>query len=112
MSSEFPLAPSNVIAFPARQSWGKVTHLCSGQRFDRMRFYADFPDVWMAFLRAEFPGPVAVAQHFGVTERGAEKWWHGCGGPRGDKAVLALITVPGAAQALLGCELVAKGRAA
>lgn len=112
MSSASPVLPSNVIAFPARQSWGKRTDLCSGKSFDVNRFYADFPDRWMAFCQAEFPGPVAVASHFDITERAAEKWLGGIGGPRGDKAVFALITVPGAARALLGCDLAKIGRAA
>ena len=107
-----PVSPSNVVPFPTRQSWGKVTDLGSGASFDRLRFYTDFPDRWMAFLRASFQGPVAVAAHFGVSERAAEKWWQGVGGPRGDKLALALITVPGAASVLLGPDAVLMRRAA
>jgi hypothetical protein len=92
---------SNVVPFPCRLSQGKRADLCSGQSFDLLRFYADFPDRWMAFLRAQFPHPVAVAFHFGVSERAAEKWWQGVGGPRGDKLAVALVTVPGAADVLL-----------
>lgn len=96
-----PMLPANVVAFPGRLSSGKRADLLSGQAFDLVRFYADFPDRWMMFLRAQFPNPVAVAFHFGVSERAAEKWWHGVGGPRGDKLAVALVTVPGAADALL-----------
>lgn len=92
---------ANVIPFPGRLSSGKRADLGSGQGFDLLRYYADFPDRWMAFLRANFPGPVAVAYHFGVTERAAAKWWDGIGGPRGDKLAVALMTIPGAGEALL-----------
>jgi hypothetical protein len=96
-----PLPSAQVLPFVPRQSFGKRVAVQSGQSFDLVRFYADFPDRWMAFLRAHFPSPVAVAHHFGVTERAAEKWWNGVGGPRGDKLAVALVTVPGAFADLL-----------
>jgi hypothetical protein len=100
MSSNSPFA-SNVVPFPGGQSSRKRTDLCSGGSFDLLRFYADFPDRWMAFLRAHFDSPMSVAFHFGVTERAADKWWNGVGGPRGDKLAMALVTVRGAADQLL-----------
>lgn len=97
MSSQTPEQPTaTVIPFPGKLSSGKRADLSSGQAFDLLRFQADFADAWMRFLRAEFSGPIAVAFHFGVTERAASKWWDGIGGPRGDKVALALMTVPGA----------------
>jgi hypothetical protein len=101
MSKSPPVALSNVVPFPGKLSSGKRVDLSSGQSFDLHRAGAEFPDLWMAFLRGHFPNPVAVAYHFGVTERAAEKWWNGVGGPRGDKVAVALRTVPGAADALL-----------
>ena len=92
---------AEVIPFPGKQSFGKRRDVRSGQEFDLHRAAAEFPDLWMAFLRAHFHNPVAVAFHFGVTERAAAKWWEGIGGPRGDKVVVALMTVPGAEDALL-----------
>ncbi|XAI95590.1 hypothetical protein [Nostoc phage Nsp-JY21] len=97
MSSVPPMQPSaTVIPFPGKLSSGKRADLSSGQGFDLLKFQTDFAERWMQFLRAQFSGPVAVAYHFGVTERAAAKWWDGIGGPRGDKVALALITVPGA----------------
>lgn len=101
MSSFPPNLPSNVVPFPARLSSGKRADIRSGSDFDLVRFYADFPDRWMAFLRGHFASPIAVAFHFGVSERAAEKWWHGVGGPRGDKLAVALVTVPGAVDELV-----------
>lgn len=102
MSCEAPVLPSaTVIPFPGKLSSGKRLDVRSGQEFDLHRAAAEFPDLWMAFLRAHFHNPVAVAYHFNVTERAAAKWWDGIGGPRGDKVAVALRTVPGAADALL-----------
>lgn len=102
MSSQSPHhASATVIPFPGKLSSGKRMDLVSGQVFDLHRAGAAFPDQWMAFLHAHFASPVAVAFHFGVTERAAAKWWEGVGGPRGDKVVVALRTVPGAVDDLL-----------
>lgn len=102
MSSQSPdHVSAKVIAFPGKLSSGKRVDLQSGQVFDLHRAAAAFPDQWMAFLHAHFQNPVAVAYHFGVTERAAAKWWEGVGGPRGDKVAVALRTVPGAADLLL-----------
>lgn len=100
---------AEVVPFSPRQSFGKKSVgksgpcrvTVQGKAFDLVQFYADFPDRWMEFLRAHFPSPIAVAFHFGVSERAAEKWWHGIGGPRGDKVLVALRTVPGAEEDLL-----------
>ncbi|MFN7224453.1 MAG: hypothetical protein ACK4MS_10580 [Paracoccaceae bacterium] len=101
MSHLPPEPPANVVPFPGKLSSGKRVDLRSGQAFDLYRAGVEFPDLWMAFLRGHFANPVSVAFHFGVTERAAEKWWNGVGGPRGDKVAVALRTVPGAADALL-----------
>ena len=94
-------ATARVLPFVPRLSSGKRAAVQSGESFDLFRFSADFPDRWSGFLRAHFAGPISVAAHFGVTERAAEKWWHGVGGPRGDKVAVALLTVPDAADHLL-----------
>lgn len=102
MSSQPPVQSSaTVIPFPGKQSSGKRIDVRSGQVFDLHGAAVEFPDLWMEFLHAHFHNPVAVAYHFGVTERAAAKWWEGIGGPRGDKVAVALRTVPGAADALL-----------
>ena len=102
MSSEPPVTSSaTVIPFPGKLSSGKRVDVRSGQQFDLHRAAVEFSDLWMTFLRAHFQNPVAVAYHFGVTERAAAKWWDGIGGPRGDKVAVALMTVPGACEALL-----------
>ena len=55
---------------------------------DPYAFARQFPDRWMAFLHAHYRDPVHVAYELGVTEKGAQKWWHGVGGPKGDLVAL------------------------
>ena len=101
MSSSAPFA-SNVVPFPGGLSSRKRTDLCSGAKFDLNGFYAGFNDRWAAYLRWRFVGgPIEVAAHFKISERAAQKWWQGIGGPRGDKLALALITLEGAQDQLL-----------
>lgn len=72
-----------------------------GHRCDPFEVQRKFPDRWMAFLHAHFSGPAQVGFTFGVTEKAAEKWWHGVGGPQGAKVALAYSEYPVAARAYL-----------
>lgn len=101
MSSRPPVSASNVVPFVGKQSFGKLSDQRSGEVVDLHRFRVAFNDRWMALLRARFDSPVQVACYFGVTERAAQKWWDGIGGPRGAQVALALMTLDGAADHLL-----------
>lgn len=72
-----------------------------GRPCDPLALQRKFPDQWMAFLRANFRNPVDVAFTFGVTEKAADKWWHGIGGPQGSKVALAFAHFPTQACAFL-----------
>lgn len=72
-----------------------------GRRCDPFEVQRKFPDRWMAFLHAHFSGPAQVGFTFGVTEKAAEKWWHGMGGPQGAKVALAYSSYPVQARAFL-----------
>lgn len=72
-----------------------------------MAFYAAFPDRWRAFLHAQFRSPFEVAAFFSVTEKAAEKWWHGIGGPQGAKVTYALEEIEGAADWLVARRVAA-----
>lgn len=64
---------------------------------DPRAFQVSFADRWRDFLRAEFQGAVEVGYFFGVSEKGAEKWLRGLGGPNGSKVALAFAMRPDAA---------------
>lgn len=68
-----------------------------GRRLDPRAFQISFADRWRDFLRAEFQGAVEVGYFFGVSEKGAEKWLRGLGGPNGSKVALAFAMRPDAA---------------
>jgi hypothetical protein len=68
---------------------------------DPYAFGAAFPDMWRAFLHAHYRNQIEVAYCYGVTEKAAEKWWQGIGGPNGAKVAIAFQTNPeGAARFL------------
>ncbi len=54
----------------------------------------------MGFLRGHFRSHAEVAVVFGISERAAEKWWNGVGGPQGAKLAFAVEHLPGAAVVL------------
>ena len=76
-------------------------HLFRGRATDLLAVQRMFPAQWMAFLRAHFVSSVHVAHFFGVTERAADKWWHGVNGPQGSKVALAYSEYPVQARAYL-----------
>lgn len=76
----------------------------AGRQVDPLDYYAQFPKRWMAFLHASFRNPVEVAAFFSVTEKCADKWWEGIGGPHAGKLGYAVTTIDGAAQFLFAAE--------
>ena len=62
--------------------------------FDPYRFRSDFPDLWSAYLRANFRNPEAVSVAFSVTFQSACNWWNGTHRPSGDKVALAALRDP------------------
>ena len=66
--------------------------------------YAAFPDRWRAYLHSNFRTARHVAQAFFVSEKAAQKWWDGIGGPTGGKVAFAVARDPGAAQFLFAAE--------
>lgn len=69
---------------------------------DLHRFRTVFPDRWQALLHQHFRGPSHVAVFFDVSEKSARDWWNGITGPHGATALVAVATIPGALQALMG----------
>lgn len=104
-SSPAPVVGAKVIPFVRRQSSGNgfgQKSLAGQRQCDPLAFYAEFPDRWQAFLRAHFRNAFEVAAFFSVTEKAAEKWWEGIGGPQGAKLGYALAEIPGAIAQLFG----------
>ena len=91
---------ANVIPLRPRQSSVNVSLQKSGGA-DPHTFGAAFPDMWRAFLRAHYRNQVEVAYHYGVTEKAAEKWWQGIGGPNGAKVAMAYQLHPAGAARFL-----------
>jgi len=71
---------------------------------DPRDFGQRFPGQWQAFLRAFYRNPTEVAAVYGVTEKGAEKWWNGLGGPRGAVIAIAATLNPAGFQDYLAAE--------
>ncbi len=84
---------------PLREQKGGSVYLAPerGRAIDPRAFQVSFADRWRDFLRAEFQGAVEVGYFFGVSEKGAEKWLRGLGGPNGSKVALAFAMRPDAA---------------
>ncbi|WP_131802325.1 hypothetical protein [Yoonia tamlensis] len=57
--------------------------------------------MWRAFLHAHYRNQIEVAYCYGVTEKAAEKWWLGIGGPNGAKVAIAYQTHPAGAATFL-----------
>lgn len=62
--------------------------------FDPYRYRVEFPDLWSAYLRANFRNIETVAVSFDVTFQTACNWWQGTHRPSGDKVALAAIRDP------------------
>ncbi len=71
---------------------------------DPEQCYRDFPDRWMAWLRREYRSYREVARVFAVSEKAAQKWWDGIGGPGGDKVYFACREIEGARDFLFAAE--------
>lgn len=76
--------------------------LLEARRANPLGHYSLFPDRWRALLRREFLDAREVAGCFKVSEKAAEKWWGGIGGPNGAKLDYALRELPGAHSFLYG----------
>ena len=76
--------------------------LLAARRANPLSFYCQFPDRWRDLMRAEFLDAGEVAGFFRVSQKAAEKWWHGLGGPNGDKLDYALRELPRAYAFLYG----------
>lgn len=76
--------------------------LLAARRANPLGFYVQFPDRWRDLLRHEFLDAAEVAGFFKVSQKAAEKWWHGLGGPNGDKLDYALRELPRAYDFLYG----------
>ncbi len=59
------------------------------------------PELWQAFIRANFRDLRDVMMAFGVSERAARKWWNAEGGVNGAFVVHAFRRWPDAARAWL-----------
>lgn len=85
----------------------KADHLANlarwraGRRVDPKAFYDQFTGDWSAFLHRSFHSVEHAAAFFSVTEKCAEKWWNGVGGPNAGKLAYALVYIEGAAAQLL-----------
>lgn len=76
--------------------------LLAARRANPLGFYSQFPDRWRKLLHGEFLDAAEVAGFFKVSQKAAEKWWQGLGGPHGDKLDYALRELPRAYAVLYG----------
>jgi len=76
--------------------------LVAARRAGPVQCYAQFPNRWRDFLHAFFLNAREVAGFFQISEKAADKWWAGIGGPQGAKLAYALEQVPGARAWLFG----------
>ena len=88
----------------------RSTELSLGKKFpapnlDPKDFCERFPSQWQAFLHAYYRNQIEVALVYGVTEKAAEKWWNGVGGPRGAVIALAATINPAGFQDFLAADI-------
>ena len=81
-----------------------LARMQAGRRCDPLEYYARFPARWRAFLHGHFVSHEAVALFFDVSEKCAEKWWNGVGGPHAGKLAYAVTEIAGAAAFLFAAE--------
>jgi len=90
------------VTAPAPKSSRELGGVLAGN--DPHAIAKEFPERWMAYIRATNSSPLQVQMRFQVSERTAYRWWKGQGGAKGSHVAMAVRAHPVEAPAMLFAE--------